>query len=124
MVNLMHYMPILARCMIAGAFIIAGINNIIYRDLKIKVMTERHIPMAFVAFWIGIFLQTIGGLTVIFNLFLVEGAIILIIFTILATYIFHNFWQSQGDAFRVKLQGFISNINIVGGLLLVIVYFR
>lgn len=118
MESLIPYLPLLARCFIGGAFIVAGINNIIYREYKIKTMTVRGVPSPKEVFWLGIILQTIGGLAVIFDVWLLQGVWILVVFTIVASYMFHDFWNSKDEAFRMKIQGFFTNFNVLGGLIL------
>lgn len=48
----------------------------------------------------------------------------LIVFTILATFFFHNFWAVPPEQFQMQLIQFLKNVAIIGGLLLVFEQFR
>jgi len=47
------------------------------------------------------------------------GAVLLIIFTLPATIIFHNFWTFEGMEQQMQMIMFMKNIAIIGGLLLI-----
>ncbi len=48
------------------------------------------------------------------------GAVLLIIFLIPATLIFHNFWAFEGMERQMQMIMFMKNLAILGGLLLVL----
>ena len=49
------------------------------------------------------------------------GAFLLILFTLIATYYFHDFWNLQGAARVDNLIHFQKNLSIIGGLLVMFV---
>lgn len=62
--------------------------------------------------------ELIGSLSIIFGYKARAGAILLMLFIIPATYIFHDFWNETNDA-AMQLQQimFLKNLAIFGGLL-------
>lgn len=115
-----HYVPFIVRALFAFSFITAAISNIIYYPKKIKVITDRGLPFPVFIFWVGIVMQCLGSLAILFDIYLFYGAIILLVFTVLASLIFHDFWNCTGDACRLKKQGLLSNVSIVAGLILLL----
>ena len=84
-------------------------------------MAAQGIPRAALVLWVGFAMQFIGGLSIAFDCRTDIGAPILILFTILATAIFHRFWELEDPLRRhLHLSFIFSNCAIVGGLLLLI----
>jgi uncharacterized membrane protein YphA (DoxX/SURF4 family) len=73
------------------------------------------------AFWAGIALQFAGCALLIADWHADLGVLCLMAFTVLASAIFHRFWEKkdplQRNASRLAL---LSNVAIVGGLLLLL----
>lgn len=104
--------------MFAISFIIAAISNVVYYPKKIQVITNRGLLYPAFVFWFGFAMQIIGSLAILLDIYLFYGALILILFTLLASLIFHDFWNEQGDSYRLKMQGLVSNISVLAGLIL------
>jgi uncharacterized membrane protein YphA (DoxX/SURF4 family) len=66
-------------------------------------------------------LHVICGLMVLFGLFAQLGAILLLLFTIVATCWVHNPIGKTGDDFRREMTIALEHLAIVGGLLLIAV---
>lgn len=113
-----EYIPVIVRVMFALSFMIAAIMNVLHKDKKIGVIRERALPMPVMVFWIGFSMQMLGSLAILCNMHVRFGAMILAVFTVLASAIFHDFWNSEGDQYRLKMQGLASNISVLAGLLL------
>jgi putative oxidoreductase len=114
----------IGRVILGGYFLVAGIVNLVtpgsIRD-HIDRMRGFGTPWPAAAFWCGIVLQFLGAVLVISSIRADIGAYCLIVFTVLATAIFHRFWQKTDPAQkRVSRLFFMSNAAIVGGLVLVI----
>ena len=112
------------RLLLGGYFLVAGIVNLVtpgsIRD-HIDRMRGFGTPAPAAAFWCGIVLQLIGAVLVLANVRTDLGALCLIAFTVLATGIFHRFWQ-RTDPVQRRLARlfFMANTAIVGGLLLLV----
>lgn len=112
--------PVMARFLIGFIYVFAGVSNIYYNKRLVNQMSNRQVPYSKQVFWIGIVSQLLGGLAVIFNIFIIPAVILLILFTIIATFIFHNFWDMKDDEpFRLNTLKFVTNFSMVGGLMLV-----
>jgi putative oxidoreductase len=68
----------------------------------------------------GIIFQLVGGLLVFFGLWLRLGALLLVVFLIPTTFVFHHFWMLQGDERQMQMINFMKNLSIGGGLLFIL----
>jgi putative oxidoreductase len=112
------------RLILGGFFLVAGIVNLVtpgsIRD-HVERMRAFGTPAPALAFWCGIGLQFLGAALVISGMRADIGAVCLIVFTTLATAIFHRFWQRTDPMQqRTSRLFFMSNAAIIGGLLLLI----
>lgn len=65
-------------------------------------------------------LQVVGGLLIAFNIGARWFALLLALFTIPATFLFHDFWNLTDVARIEALNHLLKNVAILGGLLLVV----
>jgi putative oxidoreductase len=111
------------RLLIVVFFVIVGIRNLSKHHIEdhIKRLTLSGTPMPAVAFWAGIALQFIGCALLLLNWRPAIGVLCLIAFTVLATALLLRFWQMGDPMKRLGMQnGFMSNVAILGGLLLLL----
>jgi putative oxidoreductase len=110
----------IARLLIGGAFIFAGLRNMTNVPALTGLMAGRGVPQARVVLLAGIVLQVVAGALLITGPWIAFAAAALIVFVVTATPIFHNFWDHQGLDRGSRINGIVSNVAWVGGLLLVI----
>lgn len=65
-------------------------------------------------------LEIIGGILIAFNIAARTFAALLILFVIVTTAFFHNFWDLSGNDRLVQVSQFLKNLSIIGGLLIVV----
>jgi putative oxidoreductase len=117
------WLDTLGRWLIVACFLIAGVCNLTRARIKdhIDRMIAFHTPLPTFAFWCGIVLQFVGCVLVATGWHVQAGAWCLIIFTVLATVIFHRFWNMIDPMRRnVSRLMLLNNTGIVGGLLLLV----
>ncbi|MGN6583103.1 MAG: DoxX family protein [Rhizobiaceae bacterium] len=68
----------------------------------------------------GFAMQGIGGLSLVFLIWPLWGALLLILFLIMATGLYHNPLMFSGEARAPNLYLMLVNITLAGGLLMVI----
>jgi putative oxidoreductase len=82
-------------------------------------MAAMGIPMPYLALWIGFAMQAVGGVMVATDWHTDIGSVTLIVFTVLASAIFHRFWTMDDPLRRhMHLSILFSNVAVIGGLLL------
>ena len=110
----------IGQLLIAFLFLATGIINV---STKFKQHLDRMVavgvPFAKAALIMGFAMQLVGGLLVALDTWRSIGAGILIVFTLFATAIFHQFWRVEDPLRRHLHVSFIfSNTALVGALLL------
>jgi putative oxidoreductase len=117
--------PLLAfagKWLIVAFFLVAGGFNLTKARIAdhIERMAGFGVPFPGTAFWIGIAMQFAGCALIIAEWHAATGVVLLMVFTIAATAIFHRFWQKpdpQRNLSRITLLG---NLAILGGLCLLL----
>lgn len=131
---------VIGRVFLAIIFLLAGVNKILdwgATEENLSMMLSNwinytsHIEMVSKAFefllpWssallgIAAFLEIFGGLLVFFGLADKAGAVLLLIFLIPTTIIFHHFWFLEGSKHDLELIMFLKNTAIIGGLFILL----
>ena len=118
--------PLLAfagKWLIVAFFFLTGAFNLTKARIAdhIERMAGFGVPFPATAFWIGIVTQFTGCALIIAEWHAAAGVVLLMIFTIAATAIFHRFWQKPDplarNLSRITLLG---NMAILGGLMLLL----
>lgn len=108
---------LLGRLLLGGAFVFAGLRNIANRATLTNLMTARGVPQARLALYFGIAWQVVWGVLLIVGPWTAFAAAALILFLIVATPMFNNFWDHQGIDRANRINGFVANIALAGGFL-------
>lgn len=111
---------IIGRFLLGGYFLQAGIRNFMKLPLHTSILAKKGVPMPRESLIVALAVQVLGGAMVAFGVFPALGAIGLILFTVAANYLYHNFTQFQGDERRSHLASVLVNAAVCGALLLVI----
>lgn len=111
---------IVGRILIGGYFLQAGIRNAMKLEPHTGILGRFGVPLPRVALYIGLALQILGGVSVVLGFYPAWGAAALIVFTILANALYHNFTRFTGEERTGHLNSVLTNLGMIGGLLLVI----
>ncbi|RWK49579.1 DoxX family protein [Mesorhizobium sp.] len=106
-----------ARLLLGGAFVFAGLRNVQNATFLTQMMTARGVPQARLMLWLGIVLQIVSGALVISGVWTAAAALCLVLFLVIATPMFHNFWDHQGPERAARINGFVGNVALTGGFL-------
>ena len=110
----MKYLPLAARICLSLIFINAAINHIT-GFAGFAGMLGQRLPLGAVLAAGTVIFQLLGSLSLRLGYKAKLGALLLIIFLIPATLIFHNFIGNPS-----QLNPFLKNVGLIGGLLMVI----
>jgi putative oxidoreductase len=80
-------------------------------------MRSKNMPFVDIVFPLTNLLMLASSLAMIFNFYAHVGALYLIVFMILATYYFADFWSVKGTDRDMRLNQFTLNLTVIGGLL-------
>jgi putative oxidoreductase len=109
---------ILGRILLGGLFLVAGIRHFFLLPMLSDVMAARGVPAAKWAVIAGSIFQIVVGAMLMAGIAVALSALGLAAFTIAASFLFLNYWDMQG-AERENAKNFLlSNMAILGGLLI------
>ena len=115
-------LEVAGQLMIATLFLgTLAINATTKVQQHVDRMAAMGIPLPRATPWAGFALQGVGGVMVVLDWHADIGALLLIVFTVLASAIFHRFWSVEDPLRRhLHLSFMFSNIAVIGGLLLLV----
>lgn len=109
-----RFAPLLGRIFLSAIFIISSVRKILDFEGTRAYMDNAGLPMTGVLLVGAIVFELAGGLSVLLGFKARLGAILLIIFLVPTTLVFHMDFSDQGQIIH-----FMKNLSILGGLLLV-----
>lgn len=111
----MKYLPLAARICLCLIFLKAGISHLLEFNSTVLMMTSNGLPIANILLFFTVLFQLLGGLSLLLGYQVKSGSILLILFLIPATLVFHNPIADPNE-----INDFLKNIGLIGGLLMVI----
>jgi putative oxidoreductase len=120
MQNLSQLLYPAGRAFLGALFFISGINKILGFSYVAGWMSSSGVPAASVLLAITIVIEVAGGLMLITGFRPRLAAIVIALFLIPVTIVFHAFWSADAANFQNQLTAFLKNLSILGGMLLVI----
>jgi len=117
MTALQNPFALLARLLMALLFLPAGISKIGGFAGTAGYIGSVGLPMPEVGAAIAILVEVGASILLIIGLFTRPAALVLAVFTLVASFFFHAFWSMPAEAQMMQSLMFYKNIAIVGGLL-------
>ena len=117
----MDYSQILligGRVLLGGFFVLAGTHHFFIVPALTTAMKARGVPAPPLVLIAGSVFQIFAGLLLALGVFAGWAALGLVLFTLIASIMFLNFWDAEGPARDAARIGFQTNVGIIGGLLL------
>ena len=112
---------LVGRIMIATIFLMSAVGNKIPNFDKVTdYMAAEGVPMPQLMLAGAIAFLVAGSLSVIAGYRTRTGASLLLIFLILATYFFHDFWTFEGEAQQQQMIQFMKNLSLMGTMVFLI----
>ncbi|MEJ0013110.1 MAG: DoxX family protein [Bauldia sp.] len=112
---------VIARIALGLMFLASAIGNFGRFAMFEQLLAEKRLPQPWLLIRVAVAVEAIGAGLLILSLWPAVGAALLIGFTVVGTYVFHDFWQRTGEERRKEIDSVLTNTAIVGGLLLAIV---
>ncbi len=111
----MKYLPLAARICLCLVFLKAGIGKIFGFAGTATMMANQGLPFPELLLVFTIAFQLIGSLSLILGYKVKIGSLLLILFLIPATLVFHNPLMDPE-----QINAFLKNVGLMGGLMMVI----
>jgi putative oxidoreductase len=113
---------LVGRILLAALFIISGIGKITGFDGTVGYIASKGLPMAQLVA-IGTIVVEVGGAILLAVGYKARwAALALAVFTLLAAFIFHNFWAVEAAQKMGQQVNFLKNLAIAGGMLMVFAF--
>jgi putative oxidoreductase len=106
------------RFLLGGLFVVGGIEHFFALPLLTGIMASRGVPAARTLLVLGSLWQIVFGLLFIVGIWLAPSAFALAVFTVVASFIFLNYWDKQQPERTALRNAFLCNAAIVGALLM------
>jgi putative oxidoreductase len=107
------------RFLLGGLYVAGGVEHFFALPVLTGIMAARGVPAAGTALILGSVWQIVFGTLLVFGLWLAPSAFALIVFTLIASVIFLNFWDKPEPEKTAQRNSFLANIAIMGALLMV-----
>ncbi|NJK55255.1 MAG: DoxX family protein [Pleurocapsa sp. SU_5_0] len=111
----MEYIALAARICLCLIFFKAGISHITAFSGLVETISSQGLPLASLLAAGTVFFQLLGSVSLLLGYQTKIGSILLIIFLIPASLLFHNPLADPS-----QINDFLKNIGLIGGLLMVI----
>jgi len=120
----MHVQPqelllVIGRLLLGGVFVFAGVRHLFMIPMVSQAIAQRGVPAPRLVLASGTAFQIAAGLLLILGILVPIAALGLVIFTIAASVMLLNFWSMEGPAREGALNGWLSNLGVIGGLVIV-----
>ena len=119
MTSLQNASALIGRVLIAAIFIPAGISKIGGFEGTVGYIASVGLPLATAGAIVAIVIEVVAGAALLVGYRTKQAALVLALFTLVATVLFHNFWAMPADQAFMQQLMFMKNIAVVGGLLVV-----
>lgn len=120
--SLQNYTSLAGRLFLSLIFIMSGMGKIGNFDGTAAYMDSHGMPIASVLLVGAIIFELAGGLSLLIGYKTKYGVLMLLIFLIPVTLIFHPFWAVPEDMVKMQTIAFMKNLAIMGGLMTVLVH--
>ena len=109
---------LIARIVMSIMFITSGFGKLVGFAGTVGHIAEKGVPLPEIAAVIAILIELGGGIAVLFGWKTRWVALAYVVFLIVITPIFHDFWTMQGAERMANNINFMKNLTILGGFLL------
>lgn len=118
---LKNALSFVGRLMIATIFLMSAVGNKIPQFSQVVgYMESKGVPAPGFLLVGAIVFLIVGSLSVILGYQTRIGATLLLIFLVLATFFFHNFWAVEGAAQQAEMIQFMKNLSMAGTMIFLI----
>jgi len=130
---LRHTITLVARVLLSLIFVLSAVDHLRHWEGTVKRMTAAGMgfegvfgssapAVVHVLLTLAVAFLLLGGLSVMLGLRARWGAVMLLVFFVPATLVFHDFWTLPpgSDEYSNQMHHFMKNLGLMGGLLTVL----
>jgi len=120
--KLQNTLALASRVLIAALFVPAGLGKLTGFAGTVQYISSAGVPLPEVAAAIALVVEIVGGLALVAGYRTRAAAAVLAAFTLVASFLFHNFWALPADQQMVVQLLFYKNVAVIGGLLALVAW--
>jgi len=114
---LQNPLALISRLLLAALFLPAGIGKITGFEGTVGYIASVGLPMATAGAVAAIMVEVLGGLALLVGFGTRWAALVLALFTLTASFFFHNYWAVPAEQQFMQQLLFMKNVGVTGGLL-------
>jgi putative oxidoreductase len=122
LVSLFDWAGVIGRIGLALLFLWSGYEKLAHPAFNVAYMQSYGLPAAALLIWPALLLELLGGAMLALGWRARWVGLVLALYTVAATFIFHAYWNAPADQVMNEQIHFMSNLAIAGGLLLVVAH--
>jgi putative oxidoreductase len=111
---------LLARLLLASPFLYSGIDKCLRWQAAQREVAASGLPWPTLLHLVTVVVQLSGGLSLLLGIEARLGALLLSLFLVPVTVLYHPFWRRTGAEFVAEADHFLSNVAIIGGFLVIV----
>ncbi|HEX5739309.1 MAG TPA: DoxX family protein [Hydrogenophaga sp.] len=119
---LQNPLALVSRLLMAALFLPAGLGKIGGFEGTAGYIASVGLPMPALGAAVAIAVEVLGAVALILGLGTRWAALALAVFTLVASFFFHNFWAMPAEQQMMQQLMFMKNIAVVGGLLALVAF--
>ena len=111
------FILLVGRLLLSFMFVISGVNKIMAFTATADYMSAAGLPAASLLLVLTIAVEVLGGLAIAIGWQTRWAALVIFLFLIPVTYVFHAFWNVDPAQAQNQMNHFMKNLTIMGGML-------
>ena len=115
-------MALIGRIALAAIFVLSGLQKLVDFTGTASMIAGAGVPLPTVAAAVAIVIELGGGLAIFAGWMTRVAALAIVVFLIIVSPIFHNFWTMEGEARMMNQVMFLKNVSMLGGFLLLMAF--
>ena len=112
----------LGRIFLAAIYLVSGVNKVMSPEATKGYMASKGMPLISLMFLGAVVVEIAGGLSILLGIKARFTAAVMVLYTLAAALIFHNFWALPSAEAPNQMIHFMKNLSIIGGFLLVVAF--
>jgi putative oxidoreductase len=114
----LSWVLLVGRTCLALLYLVSGVHKAVYFDKAIREFRAARAPALVPTLTATIVLHIVASTALIAGVFVRESALALALFTVLATYRVHDFWNRTGEEKLVQSRFALAHLAVIGGLVI------
>lgn len=111
---------LLARILLSLPFLYSGVDKCVRWEAAQREVAASGLPWPTLLHLVTVVVQLGGGLSLLLGIEPRLGALLLSLFLVPVTVLYHPFWSRSGANFVAEADHFLSNVAIIGGFVAIL----